>query len=519
MPDLERLRFRAETDPLGPAIDLIWELLAPDQPPEDTPLLIRRRERRFPGKSRRGVVPVVASGADQIDGLLVYDTATFSFDFEETWEEREGDRLIAITRQYLYQGSPPDRTLVRSIRREFAEQGGTRISIRTTVRAIDRQGLAPGGIYYYTAFVGPSPNPTFSRLTQAAVLATGRSGRSLFASLPQIHQRLDAAPPPPFSVARADQAKGQLERFLEVFEAHIDMFQGAIDGLRDMHVPRRADSRLLPQLAHLIGWQLKDYLDEDAQRNEIGFAPEVYQTVGTALNIAAMINRLTSWDARVREFVRNVLLSFDAKRLEQLEAGALIYLDGSLAPNPAPPPALQGRRVPAGSANTADSEAMFKLRSRAFDDSTAYSYDCGKPDGQGGYQRDDNDWYNRETIGVYIIPDVETEFFSLLEEWERVRQLLAEFLPIQVRAVFVLQPGVVVEEEYDAVQMVTESFADQGMLVQEETYGEGVEDVSDRIPGWRWFVSNNLAHRTVDTVAVPVDTSSRTWHTGLDQGL
>ena len=42
-------------------------------------------------------------------------------------------------------------------------------------------------------------------------------------------------------------------------------------------------------------------------RYEIIFAPEVYRTVGTIPNIAAMINRLTGWDAQIREFVEQII--------------------------------------------------------------------------------------------------------------------------------------------------------------------------------------------------------------------
>jgi phage tail-like protein len=503
-------RLRAATDPLGPAIDLSWDLLDPAGD-SDAPLRIVRQERRFPGRSRRGVVPVVATAEDLADGVVVYDADTFRFDFAETRQEQDGEQLIATTRQYVYQGNPPDRILIRSIRQEFPAAGGD--PIRTTVRVIDRQKLSPGIIYYYTAFVGP--NGQFSRLTQASAIATGHYGHVLFSSLPQVHQRLDTTPALPFSVARLDQGKGQFQRFLEVFEAHANMFHGLIDGLRDLRNPRRIDSRFLPHLAQFIGWRLKDYLNEDEQRSEISFAPAVYQTVGTIPNIAAVINRLTGWDAQVREFVRNVLVSFDVSRLERLTSGEQAYVDGSQVPNLTPPPHLLSHDLPPGSLDTTDAVAMFKLRTRSFDDRTAYSYDSGEPDGQGGYRLNEDDWYNRETIGIYIIPDVETETFSLLQEWERVRQLLNEFLPLQVRAVFVLQPAVVVEEAYDATRVVIEEFTDQAIHTQDEVSGDTVDEAFDRIPRVQRLVANDLTQRTVNTGALPVDTSSRTWHTGL----
>ena len=505
---------------LGESNNLGEDILAFPHPDSIT-LYILRRERRFPGRNRRGVVPVVVEPGDASlnDGLLVYDSNNFRYDFEETREDIEGDRLIQTTYQYRYQTEPRDRILMRSIRREsqILATGGSPRPIAQTVRFLDRDNLNPGTIYYYTAFVGPEEQRIFSRRTQASALTTGFYPHSLFSDLPQIHQRLDTVTPRPFSVSRLDQTKGQLQRLIDVFDAHSDLLQGLIDGLRDLHNPRRLDSRLLRSLAHQIGWRLKDYLDEDEQRTEIRFAPEIYRTVGTLPNIAAIINRLTGWDTKVREFVRNVLVSFDASRLEQLDSGTLVYLDGSLQSNSSPPPILEGRRLPPGSLDTSDATAMFYLRTRAFGDQTVYSYDCGQLDTQGDYQRDDNDLYNRETIGIYITPDLDSEFFSAQEEGERIRQILTEFLPIQVRAVFFLQP-IDVEEAYDATTEVQEQLEDIGLLLQTELYGEGLDTVSDRIPQWRWFLSNDLTHLSVDTALVPVNIGSRTWHIGLEEG-
>ena len=515
--------FRAQSYPRGPAVELIWDLAEPAADPDDISVCILRRERRFPGRGRRGNLLVEASPEDLDDGLPVYDSTSFEVDTEETREEREGERLVATTRRYLRRGQPRDRLLVASWSRETAVGGEAR---RTTVRVLDRCELVAGTIYYYTAFVGP--NQHFSRHTQAAALATPGSGHALFHSLPVVHQSLDTTPPEPGRVANADRDKGQLQRLLEVFDAHADMLRGMNEGLRDLHDPRRADSRVLGALAHLIGWKLKDHLDEDGQRNEILFAPELYRTVGTKPNLVAMINRLTGWDAQIRELARSVLVSFDTSRLEKLETGETVYLDGSLAPSegylafldglaPSPPSSERWicRQRPAGSVDTNDQVALFKLRTQAFDDPTAYTYDAGTPDGQGGYKRDDKVWYNRETIGVYIVPDLEAETFSFSEEWARVRQILTEFLPIHVVPVFFLQPAML-REVYDT-QKVSEESADTGILKQQETYGEGADESSDRIPGWRWFLTNDLGHRTVDTAAV--ETGSRTWHVGLDQGI
>jgi len=489
--------LQAETNPLGYAIDLIWEIPLidtnfPDTPDDIMPLTILRRERRFSGKNRRGSMPVAATS--QHDGFLVYKTVDFHFDFEESQEEWEGNRQVSTTRQYLYQGEPPSRILVRTIRKEsLPNKEGKPVPSRMTARVIDRENLQAGTIYYYTAFVGFKL--VFSRLTQASALATGRYGHNLFKALPRIHQQLDTALPDPLKVSRLNDDKGQLQRLLEVFDPHLDMLHGMIDGLHDLHNPQRVDSRLLPHLSKLIGWRLKENLNEEQQRTEIAFAPEVYKIVGTIQNIAWVINRLTGWETEVREFSRNVLRSFDSSRLETLKSGETVYLDGSVNPDD---PDWKTHRLPAGSFDTRDPNAIFKMKTTDPMDKTAYSYHVPplerKQDTFAESNTESPALYNRETIGIYIYPDLGSETFSLEHDVQRLYQSLLEFLPIQVRPIFFLRPTDV-EESYDAVRKV-------------------IEDGQDTLTAWQVFITNSKDHRSVNTTIHPINTDSRTWWKG-----
>ncbi len=505
---LRSLRFRAESSPMAPAIELVWEV-----PPAvilteiaaELPVLVLRRERRFPGTSRRGGLASPATPADLSDGVVVLDSAGVAPDFLETREEVDGDSRVVTTRYFGYRGQLQDRSLLFLIRQVFAAGASTPSS--TTVRVIDQgspaaAAPAPGIIHYYTAFMGASR--LFSRHTQSSALAIPPRPPALFDLLPRIHRQLDTTPAAPFTVARRDEGKGQLQRLIEVFEAHADLLRGQIDGLRDVHSVARADSRFLPALAHLVGWELKDFLDEEGARTEIGFAPEVYRSVGTAPNVAAIINRLTGWDARIKEFTRNVLRTWEASRVEGVD-----YLDAGPLPHP--------RRAPSGTVDTRDADAMYRLRNGTFDDATAYTYDAGRPDGRGGYLRDDTVRYDRGTIGVYVVPDDTEESFGVDEEWDRVKQVLADFLPIHVRVVFVLDPGLL-EERYDTLADVGEAAAsDVGLAVDAEAYGDGTDAAADRIPEWRFLITNRLTDRSVDVTAATVDTLVRTWHVGLNQ--
>lgn len=521
---LRDLGFRADTSALGSAVELSF---AP--PLTDPGLAVRivRRVRRFPGVTRRGLVPLQAGSDDLADGVTVYDGASFAADLEETRDERldTGDGRRSTVRRYRLTGAPRDRRLVQTVVTDHAADGSV---IARMVRVLDHD-LVPETIYYYTAFAGPVL--AFSRATQAAGLATGSHGHRLFVQLPRVDQQLDTALPADSTTALADRSKGQLERFLANMDLHADAWQGMVDGLRDLHAPRRADSRVLPLLAHLLGWELKDYLDEDGQRTELRFASELYRSVGTIPSTAALVNRLTGWDTKVREFVRSVVVSFDTTRVETLGGGQTLYLDGSLAPTPAyagwldgkiqsepPPPHFTGTPVPPGppgTVNTADADAMFALRTRAFDDPNAYSYDCGKPDGQGGYTLDNDTRFNRQTIGLYIVPVTEQEIFTIAEEWARVQQILTSFLPVQVRTVFFLEPGLIVEDPYDATTQVAEDELATGDDQQSETWDAGPETAADTIPGWRRFITNKLSDTSVNTNHV--DTGARTWHVGLSQ--
>ncbi len=542
-------QFAAETYPAEGAIALLWEIplsitsrTFPN--PDLLPLLILRRERRFPGLNRKGVIPVEPLEDFREDGTLVYETSAFEFDGEEQREEQVGDRTILTRYQYRYQGEPRDRVLVRRIQEEsvWLATEGRLMPRRLTVRIIDRQGLTPGKVYYYTAFVGPGysgPSYLFSSQTQASALATYGYGHSLFDALPLVHKQFDAATPESATVGRADVDKGQLQRFLEVFEAHADMLHGFTDGLRDMYNPRRVDSRLLPPLAQMLGWQFKSQGNEDRQRTELRFAPEIYNTVGTVNNIAAIINLLTGWKTEVKEFARNVLTSVDTTRFEQLEGGIeyldrseatdnWVYLDGSLkikddyanylnGVGERPAIRWQGRRVPPGSLDTGNAAALAQLRAKAFDDQTVYSYHAPPANERRDELPDSTILYNQQTIGLYITADVETETFTPDQAIPQIYRIVREFLPIQVRPILYIR--IVYEEEVYNANLQPQEELSFERLTESEFYGGGQDAASDRIPGWRWFISNDLEHRTVDTTADPIDTSSRTRHTGLDRNI
>ena len=77
--------------------------------------------------------------------------------------------------------------------------------------------------------------------------------------------------------------------------------------------------------------------------------------------------------------------------------------------------------------------AKIALR-RQFADFQTYTYDVGRLG-----QRTDQDWYARDTVGVYVPPG-EARRLSRGDSQQVPSDLLSQFLPIQVRAVFIAEP-------------------------------------------------------------------------------
>jgi hypothetical protein len=68
---------------------------------------------------------------------------------------------------------------------------------------------------------------------------------------------------------------------------------------------------------------------------------------------------------------------------------------------------------------------------RRFEDFQAYSYAAGD-----GGARTDDDWYARDTIGLYLTPNTANEHEIRLTK-DRIRRVLGEFMPITDRAVLI----------------------------------------------------------------------------------
>jgi hypothetical protein len=84
---------------------------------------------------------------------------------------------------------------------------------------------------------------------------------------------------------------------------------------------------------------------------------------------------------------------------------------------------------------TVDTQNQAKITLRGqFEDFQTYTYDTG----QAG-QRTDLDWYARDTVGLYIPPGT-AESAPITSSQPLFADVLHQFLPIQVRAVFIVEP-------------------------------------------------------------------------------
>jgi hypothetical protein len=155
--------------------------------------------------------------------------------------------------------------------------------------------------------------------------------------------------------------------------------------------------------------------------------------------------------------------------------------------------------------------AKIALR-RQFDDFQTYAYDVG----QAGIRTGRN-WYARDTVGIYLTPTAEDPL-QLYHSRDLITSILRQFLPIQVRTVFIIELAAHDELVYtyefrgaEPQRLIGERVFDSTIP---ETYPGLGEDYQDTVPGWVWIHSWSTQYPDHLTV----DTRYRTWHVGLKAG-
>jgi phage tail-like protein len=172
--------------------------------------------------------------------------------------------------------------------------------------------------YYYAlaAFDGAAKPNFFPAFVSALATTPYGSAEQLYGALPALYQRFDTLMPPALAqVDPKDLTKGQLRRFVEMFGLQFDLLRSYASATRGFFDLEGVDGALLPLLAQWLGWPTDFTLPFSKQRNEIRYAPHFYRTKGIAADLRATLNRLTTWNAEIKEFVHNIFNANDPERL------------------------------------------------------------------------------------------------------------------------------------------------------------------------------------------------------------
>jgi hypothetical protein len=220
---------------------------------------------------------------------------------------------------------------VRVVRREQTHPlnptDGTTVADGNGLLSASDTGLKGETAYYYSLFpysgnpIVFAPDP-HNRASAVATAPYNFSGL-MYALLPAIYHRYDEAQPASSNPAltAADQVRGELQRFLDLPGSQFDSIYSLARAALNLYDPQRVEGVLLPFLAQWIGWKNDYSLEVSAQRNEILFAPYLFQTIGLIPTVEATVKRLTlvpggsGWESQTKEFVYNVARTNQPERL------------------------------------------------------------------------------------------------------------------------------------------------------------------------------------------------------------
>lgn len=212
----------------------------------------------------------------------------------------------------------------RVVRREgthpTSPDDGTVVAHGTGLLSVSDTGLKGETVYYYSLFPfhGDPAQYEPDRHNRVSAMATAPYDFAglMYALLPALYRRYDethaAAASGP---APEDRDKGPLRRYLDLPGAQFDQIYSLARAALDFHDLDRVDGGLLPLLAQWIGWSTDHSQDVGAQRNEIRFAPHLYQTIGIIPTVEETVKRITTWESRTKEYVHNVARTNVPERL------------------------------------------------------------------------------------------------------------------------------------------------------------------------------------------------------------
>ena len=220
---------------------------------------------------------------------------------------------------------------VRVVRREHTHPlnptHGVVVVSGTGLLSASDTGLKGETAYYYTLFpfIGSPPvfDPDSHNRVSAVATAPYNFSGLMYSLLPALYHRYDEAQPPSSNPALtpADQRRGELQRFLDLPGRQFDQLYSLARVALNLCDPESVEGTLLPLLAQWIAWKTDYSREISAQRNEIRFAPYLFQTIGLIPTVEATVKRLTilpggsGWESQTKEFVYNVARTNQPERL------------------------------------------------------------------------------------------------------------------------------------------------------------------------------------------------------------
>lgn len=312
--------IKAVPHPLGNRIDLQWLNL---QPLQFTGVLVMRREGTHPTSPKDG--ELVADVENKI--LFNLDSSLKnSLDNKKVSREISADflthQIILSTNAVVSVLEPGSSWQIMDEDRIYLIiKNNDTLEVYGAASAVDQE-LRAQVVYYYTFFPYKS-NPLeyiFDRRNRASAMATAPYdfAGQMYRILPTIYHRYDTHLPGEKykdKVSEEDMKRGQLRRFMDLPGTQLDQLYSFAAGVLDFHNPDRVDGQLLPLLAQWIGWETNYKLEIETQRNELKNAPVLYKTIGIIPTLEAIVNRISGWTCRTKEFVHNIFRSNSPERL------------------------------------------------------------------------------------------------------------------------------------------------------------------------------------------------------------
>lgn len=399
--------FSARPDIVGERIALAWGWrFEHGEGPADVPHVAVRRKRRdfeFPAG----------------DEFVIFDTAAFPVPARNV-------RVTPIDLGTTAEGAGYATTLVDSVARDdLGDSGWREVLRRTTTTSFSADGVALGqrvvvhdfglgenaeraglepGVSYYYELRWEQEGARKARDSARAGGAYG-AGRVLYDQLPEVHRRHDTISRPDVRTApgllEAAPRSGQLRRFLDLFGAGLDALRSSADGLRTLHDVHEVDYLYLPLLAHSLGWRLDVRRPIPDQRHQIRYAAQLYRMTGTVPGVLVWVKRLTGWDAELREFGTNVMISNDLGNPDDV------------------------RDTGSRTVDTGDPALLERLGTAA--DEVDYTYDSGVGS---------EDRYAFNVVGIFVEPEEPPE--EIARKRARLLANTGLFLPLNMRAVVIV---------------------------------------------------------------------------------